>query len=192
MKVMIKHAISSCLSALMLTIFAVVAIPLAAQPVEVQIIDRNGKNIGTAQFTQAQSTTQESSGVRIQIRVSGLPPGKHGLHIHSSGACKPPAFKSAGSHFSPQNHKHGFLNSDGPHEGDLPMLDVNSDGRVAAYDFTTTRISLSRDSLLQSEGTSLVIHDKPDDYLTGTGGGTGDRIACGIIHPATNDTKEQD
>lgn len=184
MKVMVKHTIS-CLSVFILATLAVVAIPLAAQPVEVRIIDRNGKNIGSAKITQAQST-QESSGVRIQMEVSGLSPGKHGLHIHSSGACEPPAFKSAGSHFSPRNHKHGFLDSEGPHEGDLPMLDVNSDGMVTGYDFTTTRVSLSRDSLQQSEGTSLIIHDKPDDYLTGTGGGTGDRIACGIIHPATN------
>ena len=180
MKVMIKHTISSCLSVLMLTLLAVVAIPLVAQPVEVQLIDRNGKNIGSAQLTQAKS------GVRIQMRVSGLSPGKHGLHIHASGACEPPAFKSAGSHFSPQNHNHGFLDSGGPHEGDLPMLDVTSRDSVTSYDFTTTRVSLNRDSLQQSQGTSLIIHEKPDDYLTDTGGGTGDRIACGIIQPATD------
>lgn len=179
MKAMNKRTILSRLSALPLALFAVAAIPSVAQPVEVQINDRNGKNIGSAQFTQ------EKSGVRIKVRVSGLAPGKHGLHIHSKGACEPPAFKSAGSHFSPQNHQHGFLDSDGPHEGDLPMLDVNSDGGVTDYDFTTTRVSFDQDSLLQSGGTSLIIHEKPDDYLTGTGGGTGDRIACGIIHPAT-------
>lgn len=179
MKAMNKCTVSSYLSALMLILLAVAVSPSAAQPVEVQIIDHNGKNIGRAQLTQ------ENSGVRIQVRVSGLSPGKHGLHIHASGACEPPAFKSAGSHFSPQEHTHGFLDSDGPHEGDLPMLNVDSDGKVTDYDFTTTRVSLKRDSLQQPEGTSLIIHEKPDDYLTDTGGGTGNRIACGIIHPAS-------
>lgn len=165
-------------SSVVLTFLALSATPLAAQPVDVTIIDRNGENIGTAQLTQ------EQSGVRIQLDTSGLSPGKHGLHIHSAGVCEPPAFKSAGPHYSPENHSHGFLDSDGPHAGDLPMLNVDSNGKVTDYDFTTDRVSLSRDSLLHAKGSSLIIHAKADDYLTDTGGGTGDRIACGVIFPA--------
>lgn len=194
MKFMKKKKILSCVSSLTLTLSALmVAMPLVAKPpegkppeakppevkpVDVQLIDRDGKNIGSAQFTQ------EEAGVKIQIQVSGLSAGKHGLHIHSVGACEPPNFKSAGPHFSTKKHKHGFLDVSGPHEGDLPMLDVSSDGRVTDYEFITTRVSLSKDSLRQPQGSSLIIHDKPDDYLTDTGGGSGDRIACGIIQPA--------
>jgi Cu-Zn family superoxide dismutase len=36
-------------------------------------------------------------------------------------------------------------------------------------------------SLLDSNGSALVIHAKPDDYTTQPIGGAGDRVACGVI-----------
>lgn len=143
--------------------------------VQVPIKDTDGKTVANATLATSQS------GVRIQLEGSGLPPGQHGLHIHGKGACQPPAFKSAGAHYSPNNKEHGFLNTKGPHAGDLPTLAVNSDGAVQQYDFTTTRVSLSSDSLKDSDGSSLVVHAMADDYHTDPGGGTGERIACGII-----------
>lgn len=156
---------------------ALLAGPIAAQQdsVEVPITDRDGQNIGSAQLTK------QESGVRIRMQASGLSPGKHGLHIHSQGACEPPAFESAGPHFSPHDRSHGFLDAKGPHAGDLPVLVIDSDGKLEDYDVTTTRVALDQESLLDSDGSSLIIHAKPDDYLTDTGGGTGDRIACGVI-----------
>ena len=157
--------------------------PMGAQnamqmnPVDVTIIDRDGQQVGTA------TLTQDTAGVRIQVQASGLTPGGHGLHIHSRGACDAPDFSSAGPHYSPENRSHGFLDSQGPHAGDLPTLEVAAQGG-SDYDFTTGRVSLSEQSLLSSEGSSLIVHAQPDDYLTDTGGGTGDRIACGVISPA--------
>ncbi len=152
----------------------------AGQEVEFGIVDRNGKNIGNAKLAQ------EQSGVRVRIKVSGLTEGKHGVHIHSVGVCEPPAFKSSGPHYSPENGSHGFLDSNGPHAGDLPMLEVGADGEADDYNFVTSRVSLNESSLKQPEGTSLIIHAKADDYLTDTGGGTGDRIACGVISSSGN------
>jgi Cu-Zn family superoxide dismutase len=143
--------------------------------VEVTIINRQGQPIGTAYLTQ------DTVGVRVRAEVSGLTPGEHGFHIHSRGACDSPEFKSAGPHYQPENRSHGFLDPQGPHAGDLPMLHADAQGNVGDYDFTTAWVRLSRESLLNPEGTALVIHAQPDNYLTG--GSSGPRIACGVISP---------
>jgi Cu-Zn family superoxide dismutase len=182
-----KSTLFPSAAALLLTLGAAAAhtpasSPIAAQQadtqvdsVEVRLINRQGERIGTAYLTQ------DSLGVRIRTRISELPPGEHGFHIHSRGACDPPEFKSAGPHYQPENRSHGFLDPQGPHAGDLPMLHVNAQGNVNDYDFTTAFVQLSRESLLNPEGTALIIHAQPDNYLTG--GSSGDRIACGVISP---------
>jgi superoxide dismutase, Cu-Zn family len=74
-----------------------VAGPLSAQSQQMSttIVNANGKPIGTAMLTQT------PSGVLIDINVSGLPPGAHALHIHETGKCDAPGFKSAGDHYNP-------------------------------------------------------------------------------------------
>src|SRR5215469_11279702 len=86
------------------------------------IVNAQGKNIGTAAFRAS------GNGVRIDVNVSGPPPGTHGIHIHSVGKCEGPAFTSAGPHLNPTSKKHGKDNPEGPHAGDLPNLEVNADG----------------------------------------------------------------
>src|SRR5947209_4417835 len=34
---------------------------------------------------------------------------------------------------------------------------------------------------IHAEGTALVIHEKPDDYMTDPAGNAGARIACGVV-----------
>lgn len=179
-----KGSVRSVLVGIALPIL-VVSMTAGAQDrdaIEVQFKNSDGATVGTARI----SKNGDGSGVRIQVDASGLSKGRHGLHIHGKGECKAPDFKSAGPHFSPQNRSHGFLNSKGPHAGDLPALNVGSDGKTAKYDFTTTRLTLDTTSLLDADGSSVIIHAKPDDYLTDPGGGSGDRILCGIISPASN------
>jgi Cu-Zn family superoxide dismutase len=36
-------------------------------------------------------------------------------------------------------------------------------------------------SLLDGDGSALVIHAQPDDYTTDPAGDAGDRIACGVV-----------
>ncbi|HSO59112.1 MAG TPA: superoxide dismutase family protein, partial [Paenisporosarcina sp.] len=36
-------------------------------------------------------------------------------------------------------------------------------------------------SLLDEDGSALIIHEKEDDYVTDPSGNSGDRIACAII-----------
>ncbi|WP_438444651.1 superoxide dismutase family protein [Gorillibacterium sp. sgz5001074] len=143
----------------------------------VELAGPNGEKIGKAELTQM------SKGVHIHVEASNLVPGKHGFHIHETGLCEGPDFKSAGGHYNPTNKKHGFENPKGPHSGDLPNLSVSTDGTVTA-DMVAKYVTLEEGkpgSLLKPSGTSLIIHAGPDDYKTDPAGNSGGRVACGRI-----------
>ena len=142
-----------------------------------EIMDVQGKPVGTA------TLKEDDKGVSLAVAVSGLPPGKHGIHVHAVGKCEPPEFKTAAGHFNPHGRKHGLKNPEGSHAGDLPNLEVGPDG---SGQFTTTLTGTSLKarapgSLRDGAGTSIVIHAGPDDETTDPAGNSGARIACGVI-----------
>ena len=128
---------------------------------------------------------QTPSGVLIGVSLTGIAPGAHGIHLHRVGNCSPD-FKAASGHINPDGAAHGLRHPDGPDNGDLPLLHVGADG-TAVTEFYTTRVSLSADpegqapGLLDADGSAVVIHADPDDHLTQPIGGSGARIACGVI-----------
>ncbi len=135
-----------------------------------------GETVGTA------AILVDEDGVRFFADARGLPPGKHGIHIHAAGKCEPPEFTSAGAHFNPTGKKHGLYNPEGPHAGDLPNLDVAADGTGQVhYVLHGVTLGSGPTSLLGGDGTSVVIHANPDDYGTDPAGNSGARIACGVI-----------
>jgi Cu-Zn family superoxide dismutase len=148
---------------------------------EAEIVNTKGEKIGSA------SLIQTKDGLKVAIQASHLPPGEHGIHFHETGTCKSPHFKSAGGHFSPTHKQHGLKSARGPHSGDLPNLKVNSDG-TAMTEMTTKRVTLmpGNNSLLKEGSTSIIIHDKQDDQMTDPSGGSGDRIACGVIEDTSH------
>ncbi|MCR8631802.1 superoxide dismutase family protein [Paenibacillus radicis (ex Xue et al. 2023)] len=143
----------------------------------IDIMDSKGAKVGTAALSEA------VEGVRLQVEVSGLPPGVHGIHIHQTGVCTAPDFNSAGAHFNPEGKKHGFENPEGYHAGDLLNLEIGSDGKGKAelIDKKVTLVKDKANSLLKPGGTALVIHEAADDYKTDPAGNSGARIACGVI-----------
>jgi Cu-Zn family superoxide dismutase len=141
-----------------------------------ELKDKEGKTVGNAQFSE------DENGVNITATIlQGLEPGEHGIHIHEKADITPD-FEAAGEHFNPAGAKHGFENPQGPHAGDLENITVREDG-TADYNTTTDRVTLSdgENSLLDEDGSALVIHAKADDYRTDPSGGTGDRIVAGVI-----------
>lgn len=147
------------------------------KPVQVTMKNAQGVTMGTAVL----SPTAE--GTRLSVEVSGLKPGAHGIHFHEFGKCEPPDFKTAGGHLNPMNKQHGLENPLGPHAGDLPNLQVGADGK-GKMDIVSTRVRLGKgtpNALQKEGGTSLIIHEGPDDQKTDPSGNSGARLLCGVI-----------
>ncbi|MEX1195715.1 MAG: superoxide dismutase family protein [Dehalococcoidia bacterium] len=141
-----------------------------------ELKNASGQVVGSAQFSQ------DASGVvLVKASFSGVE-GAHGMHIHTVGKCDAPDFTSAGGHFNPTGKKHGLLNADGPHAGDLPEITVSSAG-AGSLETTTNRISLTTGatSIFDADGSALVIHAGHDDQVTDPTGNSGARLACGLI-----------
>jgi Cu-Zn family superoxide dismutase len=169
--------------------FAAALLALAAAPafaatasVTVNAIDASGvgKKIGMLQLADT------DKGLRIVPRLTNLPPGQHGIHVHvnpSCGAAPGPdgqaaAGFAAGGHYDPAaTGKHlGPLSTAG-HKGDLPVLVVDADGNarqaVIAPHLTVADV----------KGHAIMIHAGGDNYSDQPAplGGGGARIACAVV-----------
>jgi Cu-Zn family superoxide dismutase len=141
-----------------------------------ELRNASGQIVGNATFTEVRSV------VRVVLEARGLPPGDKAVHLHEVGTCAVPRFSSAGAHFNPDQKQHGMLNPAGPHAGDLPTIRIESDG-TGRFETSNYRITLGAgsNSLLDRDGTALVIHAAPDDHRTDPTGNSGNRIACGVV-----------
>lgn len=146
--------------------------------------DISGKGItGTAQFAEHPQGT--GTMVEITIQVSGLTPGKHGVHLHAIGKCEPD-FAAAGGHFDPGPAGNTDPDANHPfHMGDVPNLEVGANGG-GQMKITTTRVTLSDGplSVFDTDGTAIIIHGNEDKGITGepkSGVSGGPRVACGVL-----------
>jgi Cu-Zn family superoxide dismutase len=165
---------------------ALAATVLAAQkPVATAKAEIKGDGIsGTAEFVeQAQGTGKV---VQITIKISGLKPGLHGVHLHAIGKCEPPGFTAAGGHFDPGPASNPDPDVNHPfHMGDIPNIDAGPKG-TATMKAVTTRVTLSDGplSLFDADGSAIIIHANPDQGISGepkSGVSGGPRIACGVV-----------
>lgn len=137
----------------------------------------DGDGVGKVSFSQ---TTE---GVLLQAQLEGLKPGVHAIHIHETGKCEGPEFKSAGGHFNPDNASHGYLVGRESHAGDMPNFTVSSDGK-AAVEIMNPDVTLNpgkSESLLGGDGAAVIVHAAADDYKSQPSGDAGPPIACGVI-----------
>jgi Cu-Zn family superoxide dismutase len=149
---------------------------VAAETLRAEVVGADGAAHGTVEIRQA------PVGVLVTLDLTGLPPGTHGLHFHTVGACEPP-FESAGPHFDPAESPHGFLAEGGPHAGDLPNLQVGPDGAARVETFVTL-LSLRPEEqaiLLDADGSALIVHASADDYTSQPSGESGARLACAVL-----------
>jgi len=160
------------------------AAPLAAKGMSMHdhamadIVDGQGQTKGRAMLMQGKD------GIHVTVEGVGLPPGVHAVHIHTTGACTAPDFKSAGGHWNPTMKEHGSENPAGHHMGDIPNMTVASDGTGKLQAVIPGAMLKDGDKpLLDADGAAIVIHAAADDYKTDPTGNAGGRIACGIIKP---------
>ena len=145
------------------------------EPMESVLRNGSGADVGRV------TLRQQGERVQIRVRVNGLPPGLHGMHLHEAGRCEGPGFQTAGGHLNPGAMRHGHQNPQGPHLGDLGNIRVADDGRA---DVTVevagaeARIGLAAFLGLGQNGLALVVHADRDDEVTDPSGNSGARIAC--------------
>jgi superoxide dismutase, Cu-Zn family len=159
-------------------VLAALAPALGAEPslvAHAQIKNQKGDIVGNADLMETRG------GLLIKLALQNMKAGQHAVHVHEVGRCDPP-FTTAGAHFNPDHQKHGILVGTG-HAGDLPNLHIPDSGALEV-EFLTTKATLEKgkpDSLLDQDGSSLVVHAAADDYQSDPAGNSGDRIACGVI-----------
>lgn len=141
--------------------------------------DGIGDSLGTIEAADTRD------GLRLTPKLTRLPAGPHGIHIHQNPDCgpgvqdgKPAAGLAAGGHFDPNETKahKGPWTTEG-HKGDLPALAVNGDGT------TSDALVAPHLKLADLKGRAIMIHAGPDNYADQPKplGGGGGRIACGVI-----------
>ncbi len=154
-----------------------------------------GVPVGTAILVERPSS-EEGKVVDVLLSAEGLAPGKHAVHIHEIGACSP--CSAAGSHLDlgPFGHNVPVTTNHPYHSGDLVNLRVDAEGK-GAMATSSNRIALTPDSpdrvaanrplsILDENGSSIIIHALPDVYCPDPADANcagGARTACGIIRP---------
>lgn len=154
----------------------------ATKTVTVNAIDANGIGAAIGSIT-FKDTAQ---GLLVEPKLTGLPAGVHGFHIHEKPNCgpgpgannQPAAGMAAGGHYDPKGSKahHGPHAKEG-HLGDLPVLVVDKDG-TASLPVLAPRLKVSN-----LAGRAVMVHAGGDNYADQPAplGGGGGRIACGVI-----------
>ena len=147
----------------------------AAQSVEMKGSD--GSDHGTV------SLIPTPHGMLMEAQMVGLSGGAHAFHIHEKGVCQAD-FSSASGHYNPTDKDHGYLSDNGPHAGDMPNFTVADSGNANFAAFNPN-VSLTEGEgpLDDDDGSALIVHSGPDDYVSQPSGSAGDRIACGVIYP---------
>uniref|UniRef100_A0A0C9RQF3 Superoxide dismutase [Cu-Zn] n=1 Tax=Wollemia nobilis TaxID=56998 RepID=A0A0C9RQF3_9CONI len=139
---------------------------------------------GNTQVEGVVNLLQEDDGpTTVNVRVTGLTPGKHGFHLHEFGDTTNGCI-STGAHFNPNSMTHGAPEDDVRHAGDLGNIVAGEDG-VAEATIVDYQIPLiGPNSVI---GRALVVHELEDDLGKGghelslSTGNAGGRLACGVV-----------
>lgn len=128
--------------------------------------------------------TETDNGVKIEVLLSKLKPGKHGFHVHETGNILDKCTHCR-AHFNPYNKNHGGPNEKDRHVGDLGNIEADSNG-IAKAVFYDNLIKL-RGTKCNIIGRSIVVHEyednlgKPGDEESLKSGKAGPRIGCAVI-----------
>jgi Cu-Zn family superoxide dismutase len=144
----------------------------------VRLSGLDGKPVGSAEFSAV------NRGILIVFDLHDLPPGAHGIHLHTSGNCDAKSgFTAAGPILTLiPGKQHGYLAEGGPEAGDLPTQFAGADGHLHASVITNSfSLGNGKKSIFDHDGVSLIVDERGDDYRTQPLGNAGERIACGVV-----------
>jgi len=142
-----------------------------------------GTNVkGTVHFHESRHNTH------IFANLTGLPPGRHGIHIHEIGDCSAPDAGNDGGHFNPQVHKHGAPDASDHHAGDLGNIEADAQGR-GRLDWTVDFLTVwgGPNSVI---GKTVIVHAQQDDLQSQPDGNSGSRLACGKVQLKTKPSRK--
>lgn len=131
----------------------------------------DGRTVGSARLVET------GDGVTVEATLTGISPGTHAVHLHTTGACQAPEFTSAGGHLNPGRHQHGALNPQGAHLGDLPNAEIAANGTGSISKLLPGSRSEVLGHIFDTDGTAIIVHAGPDDYKTDPTGNAGGRVA---------------
>ena len=150
--------------------------PASAELANAQLKDKSGKAVGDVDLMQT------PGGVLLKLSLKGMPAGEHAFHIHAVGKCEAP-FEFGGPAFQsgqPQA-RHDVRPRAMPATCRTCMCRRAASSRSRSSTPRSRWRRASRTRVLDSDGSSIVIHAKADDYKSDPAGNAGDRIACGVI-----------
>jgi superoxide dismutase, Cu-Zn family len=119
-----------------------------------------------------------SEGVKVNVDIHGLTPGKHGFHIHEFGDCSAQDATSAGGHFNPAMVNHGGPMDTMRHSGDMGNVIADASGNARMEYVDPSMKFEGSESII---GRSVIVHQNEDDLKTQPTGNAGPRVACGVI-----------
>ena len=128
---------------------------------------------GTVTFTQNADGT-----VQVNVRLTGVPAGLHGFHVHEKGDCGNDG-NAAGMHFNPMTTAHGAPSDPQHHAGDFGNVEADANGNV--NESRTLNGFTVEPGPTSVVGRAVILHASPDDLKTQPTGNAGARIACGIV-----------
>jgi Cu-Zn family superoxide dismutase len=151
--------------------------PLASGPTTAiaRIEAKSGSHVaGAANFSSG------GGKVTMAVKVTGLTPGAHAIHLHEKGDCSDPEAKLAGPHWNPSSEAHGRWGQAAFHHGDIGNLEANAQGE-ATLTFTTDLWTIGGPAASDILGRAVVVHEKADDFQTQPTGNAGGRVGCGVV-----------
>merc|ERR1719341_782960 len=118
---------------------------------------------------------QESGAITAtyKVELSGLAPGKHGLHVHQNGDLGDNC-AAAGGHFNPHNATYSGHDNMSIPIGDLQNVVAEYAGKVVA---TLEDVKATIGGEIDVTGKAMVIHEDADDGH----GHAGARVGCCLI-----------
>lgn len=126
---------------------------------------------GTASFYEF------DQGILLLYELHNLPRARRcnggifGFHIHEGGSCSgsvAEAFSGTGNHLNTNNCNHPY------HLGDLPPV-------FASNSTAWSLVYIDKLQISDIINRTLVLHRRPDDFVTQPSGNSGNKIACGKI-----------